>query len=223
MSEGHDIIGPEVFKTYNDGYIGRAMTGHGLYSGEYEVNVVAFWVQIPWGNGVYYDSYYYVHEDYRGKGASSIPFDELISFDNKISCQKTTPERKKFLGEWINIPDCAHFVALDDRGRIVGFGQRRPAIQAKCHLIGTLSVNDTNTTLPILQLQRHCQYITRKKLQLISGKVLIAKRKGMEAIESRGFERSFDVRRMYANGNPEEFKPTVPEIDYRTIYSQKQQ
>jgi len=31
----------------------------------------------------------------------------------------------------------------------------------------------------------------------------------MEAIESRGFERSFDVRRMYANGNPEEFKPTV--------------
>jgi hypothetical protein len=32
---------------------------------------------------------------------------------------------------------------------------------------------------------------------------------GVEAIESRGFEKVFDVRRMHANGNPQEFKPTV--------------
>ena len=90
---------PEVFKTYDDGYIVRAMTssdakivqkwyagmgaisqydldvplrvfprGREFYIGEYEGTVVASWVQIPWGNGVYYGSYYYVHEDYRGKG-----------------------------------------------------------------------------------------------------------------------------------------------------------
>jgi GNAT superfamily N-acetyltransferase len=99
LSSGHKIVGPEVFKTYDDGYIVRAMTssdakivqnwyagmgaisqydldvplrvfprGREFYIGEYEGTVVASWVQIPWGNGVYYGSYYYVHEDYRGKG-----------------------------------------------------------------------------------------------------------------------------------------------------------
>jgi len=42
--------------------------GRGFYIGEYEGKVVASCIRIPWGNGVYYGSYYYVHEDYRCKG-----------------------------------------------------------------------------------------------------------------------------------------------------------
>ena len=99
---------PEVFKTYEDGYVVRAMTpsdgkivqkwysalgnisrydldvalntyprGRGFYIGEYEGKVVASFVSVPWGNGVYYGSYYYVDENYRGRGFGTRLRDEV--------------------------------------------------------------------------------------------------------------------------------------------------
>lgn len=90
---------PEVFKTYDDGYIVRAMTsadgrivqkwysslgnvsrydldvvlstyprGRGFYVGEYKGVVVASFISVPWGNNAYYGSYYYVDDEYRGRG-----------------------------------------------------------------------------------------------------------------------------------------------------------
>jgi len=43
-------------------------TGRGFYIGEYEGAVVASCIRIPWGNDAYYGSYYYVREEYRGRG-----------------------------------------------------------------------------------------------------------------------------------------------------------
>ena len=42
--------------------------GRGFYIGEYEGVVVASCVRLPWGNRVYFGSYYYVHKDYRRRG-----------------------------------------------------------------------------------------------------------------------------------------------------------
>ncbi len=42
--------------------------GPGFYVGELDGEVVASAIRIPWGNGVYYGSYYYVAEKCRGKG-----------------------------------------------------------------------------------------------------------------------------------------------------------
>ena len=41
--------------------------GRGFYIGEYQGVVVSSCVRLPWGGGAFYGSYYYVHEDYRGK------------------------------------------------------------------------------------------------------------------------------------------------------------
>ncbi len=42
--------------------------GPGFYVGELDGEVVASAIRIPWGNGVYYGSYYYVAGKCRGKG-----------------------------------------------------------------------------------------------------------------------------------------------------------
>ena len=80
-----------------------------------------------------------------------MPFDELISFDNKHFVSKDYPVRRKFLQEWINLPDGAAVVALNDLDQIIGFGQRRPAINSGAHLIGPLYGDDTKTAMAILQ------------------------------------------------------------------------
>ena len=42
--------------------------GGGFYIGELEGEVVASAIRIPWSDNVFYGSYYYVHERFRGKG-----------------------------------------------------------------------------------------------------------------------------------------------------------
>ncbi|KAK2150014.1 hypothetical protein LSH36_427g03066 [Paralvinella palmiformis] len=294
---------PEVFKTYEDGYIVRSMTpsdaqivqkwyigmgtvsrydlevalrifprGRGFYIGEYEGTVVASCVRIPWGDGAYFGSYYYVHDDYRGRGfgtrmrdqvayghvleangrlcidavegsvaeknvakfgyvnafltrryyreakhfgieyngqivpANSVPFDELISFDNKHFVSEDYPPRKEFLREWIDLPESAAVVALDDRRRIVAFGQRHPAAlcQPNSHLIGPLYGDDVQSAMAVLQ--HLCLDVIGDRISI---HIWMPNKEGVEAVEGLGFQKEFDLFRMHANGNPNEYKPTV--------------
>ena len=51
--------------------------GHGFYIGEKDGIVVASAIRIPWGPKVFYGSYYYVHEKYRGAGYGTRLRDEV--------------------------------------------------------------------------------------------------------------------------------------------------
>ena len=63
--------------------------GRGFYIGEYEGVVVASCVRLPWGNHVYYGSYYYVHEDYRCKGFGTrlrdqVAYDHVLEANGRL-------------------------------------------------------------------------------------------------------------------------------------------
>ena len=71
---------------------------------------------------------------------SEADFDKLIAYDNGCFISQNLATRHDFLRLWTKIPGGATYIAVDDRveGQIVGYGCRRPAIQASNHLLGPL-------------------------------------------------------------------------------------
>ena len=72
-------------------------------------------------------------------------FDRVIEFDNKCFVSRDFKPRRDFLRKWTQISGGASYIALssseagdDGKGKVVGFGCRRPAIQSANHVIGPI-------------------------------------------------------------------------------------
>jgi hypothetical protein len=77
---------------------------------------------------------------------SEVDFDYLIAYDNKCFISQNYAIRRDFLRLWTQIPGGATYVAVDNRvgGGIVGYGCRRPAMQASNHLLGPLYADSSD-------------------------------------------------------------------------------
>lgn len=82
---------------------------------------------------------------------SSVSFEDLINYDNKVFLSANMPQRRAFLEKWTVIPDGATYVAKDSSGKIVGYGCRRPAVQDGHHLVGPLYADNAAIAENILQ------------------------------------------------------------------------
>ena len=87
--------------------------------------------------------------------ATSVSMDDIMEFDSECFVVKNSPLRRPFLEYWIRVAGGASYVALDDKGRAVGFGCMRPSLRAHTHLIGPLyAVNDAIAHALVAHLSR---------------------------------------------------------------------
>jgi Acetyltransferase (GNAT) domain len=69
-----------------------------------------------------------------------VDFNKLIEYDNKCFVSQNFEPRRDFLRRWTQIPNGAAYVAVSgvDGGQVIGYGCRRPAVQASNHELGPL-------------------------------------------------------------------------------------
>lgn len=81
-----------------------------------------------------------------------VDFNKLIDYDNKCFVSQNFAPRRDFLQLWTQIPGGAAYVAVSDvdGGQIIGYGCRRPAIQASNHEVGPLYADDASIAEALL-------------------------------------------------------------------------
>ena len=90
-------------------------------------------------------------------------FSSLLDYDNKCFISQNFGPRREFLRQWIQVPLGATYVAMRD-GHVVGFGCRRPALQAGNHQVGPL-YGDSSELAEAL-LARLCSDVTGDKVTI---------------------------------------------------------
>jgi len=133
-----------------------------------------------------------------------VAFDDVITYDNKCFIVKDFPIRRAFLEKWTAIPGGAAYVALDDKGTVVGFGCRRPCIPKDHHMVGPLYSDSPEIAEALLQ--RLCQDVVGTNVTV---NIWYQNEAAVAMVKKFDFQKVFDLDRMTVNGELKDYKPQV--------------
>lgn len=130
---------------------------------------------------------------------SEVDFDKLIDYDNKCFVSRNFAPRRDFLRRWTQIPHGATYVALSDvtGGHVIGYGCRRPAIQASNHELGPLYADNKQVAEALLS--RLCSDVAGDNVTI---QIWYHNEAAVSIMSQLEFKNVFDVLHMHLNGDP---------------------
>ncbi|CAD5125923.1 DgyrCDS14102 [Dimorphilus gyrociliatus] len=132
-------------------------------------------------------------------------FDDIIDYDNNCYIQANYPIRRAFLLKWLFDIEGSRSVVAFAKGKIVGYGQRRPTEGCVMHFIGPLYADSDEIAMGILsELGKGLPEGNKFYLHAYS-----ANKSWMKLLNEKSYETVFSAQRMYLNGNPKDYKPNV--------------
>ena len=80
---------------------------------------------------------------------SAVDFEDILKYDDKCFIRPGSVFRKVLLEKLLKQP-ATTYIALDERGRIIGYGSRRITCDADCNVIGPLYADNYDVAHAIM-------------------------------------------------------------------------